>query len=52
MMCNSYELQNELSNETRFKKIVAGSLNEVRRAAGDGLFTCVEDPGFGEVTMD
>jgi cytochrome P450/NADPH-cytochrome P450 reductase len=40
-MCNSYELQNELSDDTRFKKVVAGSLKEVRRAAGDGLFTSV-----------
>jgi cytochrome P450/NADPH-cytochrome P450 reductase len=38
-MCNSYELQNELSDDTRFKKIVAGALNEVRRVSGDGLFT-------------
>jgi cytochrome P450/NADPH-cytochrome P450 reductase len=40
-MANSYELQNELSDEKRFKKVVAGPLKEVRRAAGDGLFTSV-----------
>jgi cytochrome P450/NADPH-cytochrome P450 reductase len=40
-MVNSYELQNELSDDTRFKKVVSGSLMEVRRAAGDALFTCV-----------
>jgi cytochrome P450/NADPH-cytochrome P450 reductase len=40
-MVNSYELQNELSDDTRFKKVVSGALNEVRRAAGDALFTCV-----------
>jgi cytochrome P450/NADPH-cytochrome P450 reductase len=39
IVLNSYELLNEVSDDTRFKKVVAGSLNEVRRAAGDGLFT-------------
>jgi cytochrome P450/NADPH-cytochrome P450 reductase len=39
IVLNSYELLNEVSDEKRFKKVIAGSLNEVRRAAGDGLFT-------------
>jgi cytochrome P450/NADPH-cytochrome P450 reductase len=39
IVLNSYELLNEVSDDTRFKKVVAGSLNEVRRATGDGLFT-------------
>jgi hypothetical protein len=28
IFCSSYELRNELSDDTRFKKIVAGSLHE------------------------
>ena len=35
----SYELQNELSNEKRFKKAVVAGVNEVRNGLGDGLFT-------------
>jgi cytochrome P450/NADPH-cytochrome P450 reductase len=38
-MPNTYALQNELSDESRFKKVIVGQLKEVRRAAGDGLFT-------------
>ena len=36
---SSYELQNELSDEKRFVKTINPSLEEVRNAAGDGLFT-------------
>ncbi|KAI0694744.1 fatty acid hydroxylase [Earliella scabrosa] len=37
---NSYALQNEVSDEKRFRKKVAGSLLEIHNAApGDGLFT-------------
>ncbi|KAI0738944.1 bifunctional P-450:NADPH-P450 reductase [Daedaleopsis nitida] len=35
----SYELQNELSNEKRFQKVITGSLVQVRNGLGDGLFT-------------
>lgn len=38
-MCNSYALQNELSDDKRFKKVVRGPLEQVRHATGDGLFT-------------
>ncbi|KAI0823976.1 bifunctional P-450/NADPH-P450 reductase [Trametes gibbosa] len=39
VFANSYALQNELSDEKRFAKKISAGLNEVRRAAGDGLFT-------------
>ena len=35
----SHELMNELCDEKRFTKIVAGPLNEVRNGTHDGLFT-------------
>ncbi|RPD61291.1 bifunctional P-450:NADPH-P450 reductase [Lentinus tigrinus ALCF2SS1-6] len=38
-LANSYELQNELSNEKRFTKAVTAALVEVRNGTGDGLFT-------------
>jgi cytochrome P450/NADPH-cytochrome P450 reductase len=41
LMVNSYDLVAEVSDDTRFKKVPAGPLKEVRRAAGDGLFTLV-----------
>lgn len=41
LMCNSYELQNELSDDKRFKKVVRGPLEQVRHATGDGLFTYI-----------
>ncbi|KAJ7128256.1 fatty acid hydroxylase [Mycena filopes] len=45
---NSYELANELSDDTRFKKQVAGGLREVRNLAGDGLFSAYnEEPDWG-----
>ncbi|KAI0329045.1 bifunctional P-450/NADPH-P450 reductase [Cubamyces sp. BRFM 1775] len=40
---NSYELQNELSNEKRFFKKIDVNLNQVRNATGDGLFTARPD---------
>ncbi|KAH9850173.1 bifunctional P-450/NADPH-P450 reductase [Lenzites betulinus] len=39
VFANSYALQNELSDEKRFSKKISSNLNEVRNAAGDGLFT-------------
>ncbi len=36
---NSYALQNETSDEKRFAKKISSNLNQVRNAAGDGLFT-------------
>ena len=39
ILANSYELQNELSNEKRFTKAITASLVEVRNGTGDGLFT-------------
>jgi hypothetical protein len=41
IMANSYELQHELSDDTRFKKVVVDALADIRLAAGDGLFTSV-----------
>ncbi|KAI0071730.1 bifunctional P-450/NADPH-P450 reductase [Panus rudis PR-1116 ss-1] len=36
---NSYELLKEVSDDKRFPKIINASLNELRNAAKDGLFT-------------
>ncbi|KAH9948045.1 bifunctional P-450/NADPH-P450 reductase [Amylocystis lapponica] len=36
---NSHELVNEISDEKRFRKIISANLEQVRHAAGDGLFT-------------
>jgi cytochrome P450/NADPH-cytochrome P450 reductase len=41
VVVNSYELQHEVSNDSRFKKVVVDTLAEIRRVAGDGLFTSV-----------
>lgn len=38
-MINSYDLQNEVSNDSKFYKTVPITLQEVRKALGDGLFT-------------
>ena len=38
-VATSYQLQNELSNEKRFKKAVVAGVQEVRNGLGDGLFT-------------
>ncbi|KAJ3737687.1 fatty acid hydroxylase [Lentinula guzmanii] len=40
---NTQELANEVSNDAKFRKGVAGSLNEVRYLSGDGLFTAYDD---------
>ncbi|KAJ6481192.1 fatty acid hydroxylase [Mycena vulgaris] len=40
---NSYALATEVSDETRFKKQVAGGLLEVRNLVGGGLFTAFND---------
>ncbi|KAJ6474020.1 fatty acid hydroxylase [Mycena vitilis] len=46
---SSYALVNEVSDDTRFKKRVAGGLMEVRNLVGDGLFTAFgeEEPNWG-----
>ncbi|KAJ7579319.1 fatty acid hydroxylase [Mycena floridula] len=44
---NSYELVNEVSDDKRFKKPIAGALLQVRNLAGDGLFTArQEEPNW------
>ena len=45
-VASSYQLQNELSNEKRFKKTVVAGVNQVRNGLGDGLFT-VRPPRYG-----
>ncbi|KAJ7636254.1 bifunctional P-450/NADPH-P450 reductase [Roridomyces roridus] len=46
--CNTYALCNELSDEKRFKKFIAGGLLEVRHVLGDALFTgTAEEDGYG-----
>ncbi|KAJ7674373.1 cytochrome P450 [Mycena rosella] len=45
---SSYELANEVSDDTRFKKRVTGGLMEVRNLVGDALFTAHNDePNWG-----
>lgn len=39
VICGSQALANELSDETRFCKVVHGALFHLREASGDGLFT-------------
>jgi cytochrome P450/NADPH-cytochrome P450 reductase len=39
LFITTQELLNEICDEKRFTKVVAGSLNEVRNGIGDGLFT-------------
>lgn len=39
LFITTQELLNEICDEKRFTKVVAGSLNEVRNGVGDGLFT-------------
>ena len=39
VVVSNYEFINEVCNEERFEKFVAGPLNEVRALTGDGLFT-------------
>src|SRR6476620_8404722 len=41
LVVSSHELAKELCDETRFHKAVHGVLMEIRRFAGDGLFTAV-----------
>jgi hypothetical protein len=41
IVVNSYELQHEVSDDSRFKKVIVDTLAEIRRVAGDGLFTSV-----------
>ncbi|THU98682.1 cytochrome P450 [Dendrothele bispora CBS 962.96] len=40
---NSYALANEVSNESKFKKVVGAALVQVRHLVGDGLFTAYND---------
>lgn len=45
--CTSYALVRQLSDDKRFKKPVTGSLRELRRLVGDGLFTAeLEEPNW------
>ncbi|KAJ6454166.1 fatty acid hydroxylase [Mycena sanguinolenta] len=45
---SSYELVNEVSDDTRFNKRVAGPLREVRNLVGDALFTAeADEPNWG-----
>ncbi|KAF8148143.1 fatty acid hydroxylase [Mycena galopus ATCC 62051] len=45
---SSYELVNELSDDTRFHKRVTGALREIRNLVGDALFTAEDDePNWG-----
>lgn len=39
IVINSRDLLNEVSDETRFYKKIAANSNQLRNAAGDGLFT-------------
>lgn len=39
VVINSQELLHEVSDETRFRKVLTSGLYEVRNAVGDGLFT-------------
>ncbi|KAF7973316.1 hypothetical protein HWV62_15559 [Athelia sp. TMB] len=43
IMCNSYALQAEISDEKRFRKKVGAALTEVRNLVGNGLFTADND---------
>lgn len=43
LIVSSYELCNELCDEKRFSKVVAGPLLQVRNGTGDGLFTAFQD---------
>ncbi|KAK7678479.1 hypothetical protein QCA50_018539 [Cerrena zonata] len=48
IVVNSYDLVNELSDDSKFYKTVPATLQEVRRALGDGLFTAFkEEPNWG-----
>ncbi|KAJ6522368.1 fatty acid hydroxylase [Mycena vulgaris] len=45
---SSYELVNEVSDDSRFQKRVSGGLSQVRNLVGDGLFTAQpEEPNWG-----
>ena len=39
IVVNSHAIVNELSDDSKFYKTVPATLQEVRRALGDGLFT-------------
>ncbi|KAJ7187234.1 fatty acid hydroxylase [Mycena filopes] len=45
---STYALGNEVSDDTRFRKSIAGPIREVRNLIGDGLFTAWEhEPNWG-----
>jgi cytochrome P450/NADPH-cytochrome P450 reductase len=46
---SSQELMNELCDEKRFTKRVAGALNEIRNLTGNGLFTAYPEEHDWEV---
>ncbi|MFC5144814.1 cytochrome P450 [Streptomyces aureoversilis] len=43
VLISSYELVDELSDETRFAKVIGPALENVREVAADGLFTAYND---------
>ncbi|MFH8789198.1 cytochrome P450 [Streptomyces roseoverticillatus] len=43
VLISSYELVDELSDETRFAKVIGPALENVREIAADGLFTAYND---------
>ena len=43
IVVNSYDVYNDLCDETRFEKRPAGGQREMRNAVGDGLFTAFND---------
>jgi cytochrome P450 / NADPH-cytochrome P450 reductase len=43
IFANSYQLNNEISDEKRFRKQIAPSLQQVRNLVKDGLFTAYHD---------
>ncbi len=48
LVVSSHELVNELSDDTRFDKVVHASLESLRDLAGDALFTAyTEEPNWG-----
>jgi cytochrome P450/NADPH-cytochrome P450 reductase len=46
VVINSHKLLNEVCDEKRFPKAVAGSMKEATAVVHDGLFTCVSYVGF------
>ncbi|KAF2730502.1 cytochrome P450 [Polyplosphaeria fusca] len=48
VVCNNYELNNDLCDGTRFEKVIGAALKEVRALIADGLFTAYpNEKGWG-----